>query len=347
MLIIMLTATAEPMIFDSAKADPYSMIPEHLPTEQGYIRSDGSIEPSTLPIQHDGNIYRLTDNIINYTFDIERNDTIFDGNGFSLSVPAYGEVGENGRKKMANPLISLRDMSNVLIENVDFYKYAEAIYVENSFNIILFKNTLSSGLIGIETIRSSDCSIVANHVSDNSRDGIRIKDCTSFNISYNRMSHNTNGIFFWSFTSNIFEAFEHSNITRNLFSENDYGLSFSCEHKNNRIFENNFINNDIGLDIEGSPKFNNSFSNNYWMGNRINTIDHFEGYQDPSPLMNQVSTEFDQPPFTLPYISDIHITLQLNQTSLLEIATIAVCAVAFCVGITVYFKKYRRYKSSG
>jgi hypothetical protein len=65
-------------------------IPEKLATDQGYIRSSGAIDPPTLPIQRKGNVYRFTDNIINCTFEIERDGVVIDGNGFLLSVPAFG-----------------------------------------------------------------------------------------------------------------------------------------------------------------------------------------------------------------------------------------------------------------
>ena len=40
--------------------------PERLPVNQAYIRSDGSLDPPTIPIVHAGNLYTLKENILNW-----------------------------------------------------------------------------------------------------------------------------------------------------------------------------------------------------------------------------------------------------------------------------------------
>lgn len=344
-LILLFSITVAVTCVDYSKADPFYMAPERLPTEQGYIRSDGSIEPNTLPIQRDGNSYRFTDNMVNYSLTIETDYAVIDGDGFSLALPAYGEVSENGATKFAKPLISVSNRSNIIIKNVNFFKCSFAIEIENSTNIIIFKNKMSNCGTGIYCKGSSECSLVANELSSA---GVTIKDCTSFNISHNRSSQNTYG-------ANIF-TLGNSNVTRNSFSNNlFFGLYFNGDHINNQIYANNFINNDVaGLSFAHTPSGNNSFSGNYWSGNPVEILDYFQERQDPTPLSNQVSIEFKQPPFTLPTNSPAPTAttpipttpannkLQFNQTTLL--AVIAVCAVAVCAGLAAYFKKYVRHR---
>lgn len=51
-----------------------------------YIRADGSIDPTTAPIQRNGDMYTLTDNITS-DFDgimIERNNMTLDGAGYTV-----------------------------------------------------------------------------------------------------------------------------------------------------------------------------------------------------------------------------------------------------------------------
>ena len=47
------------------------------------INADGSVTPSTAPIQQSGNIYTLTSDVTG-SITLNRNNTIFDGNGYTL-----------------------------------------------------------------------------------------------------------------------------------------------------------------------------------------------------------------------------------------------------------------------
>jgi hypothetical protein len=48
-----------------------------------YIRADGSIDPQTVPIQRDGDIYNFTNNITGSIW-VERSNIIVDGSGYVL-----------------------------------------------------------------------------------------------------------------------------------------------------------------------------------------------------------------------------------------------------------------------
>jgi len=325
-------------------------LPEKLATDQGYIRSSGAIDPPTLPIQREGNVYRFTDNIINCTFEIEIDDVVIDGNGFLLSVPAFGEIDKNHQVKGASPLISISNKSNIIVKNVTFDKYSNAIDVRNSTKIIILQNTMRNGNTGIYMLRSANCSLLANEISDNSLRGVLIQDCTSLDISYNTISNNGYaGIEIDDLTRHIFNGLEHSNFTRNTFSGNNYaGLYFLGHHKNNQIFENNFINNNIGLSFMGGPSVNNSFNNNYWRGDQLQINDQNIDRVDQSPLASPVSTSFDASLFPLPSPAqkpspEPDSTSEPFPTTLVAIAS----ALLFCitgVGLLVYFKKRNHQK---
>ena len=59
---------------------------EKVPLEYGYIKADGTIEPSTLPIERQGNLYTLKADLTNTSLTIMKNDAIFDGSGFTLTL---------------------------------------------------------------------------------------------------------------------------------------------------------------------------------------------------------------------------------------------------------------------
>lgn len=54
-----------------------------------YIRADGSIDPTTAPIQRNGDVYNLTGNITNDADGIvvERDNIVIDGSGFVIEGP--------------------------------------------------------------------------------------------------------------------------------------------------------------------------------------------------------------------------------------------------------------------
>ena len=81
-----------------------------------YIRSDGSVEPATAPIERIGNIYKLTGNIILYTIEIQRDNIVLDGAGYTIQgnasrIKGYDD-GNNG--------IIITGRKNVTITRLNF-----------------------------------------------------------------------------------------------------------------------------------------------------------------------------------------------------------------------------------
>jgi len=57
------------------------------------IKNDGSIEPTTAPIERTGNIYKLTDNIVLFSIEIQRDNIVLDGAGYMIQGNASGLPG--------------------------------------------------------------------------------------------------------------------------------------------------------------------------------------------------------------------------------------------------------------
>jgi parallel beta-helix repeat protein len=114
---------------------------------------------------------------------------VIDGNNFSLSVPTYGELDSNNMTKVPPALISISNRTNVMVKNVTFVKYSNGIEIQNSSNIIILQNNMRNGNNGIYIDNSTNCSIVANQITNNPLRAIFIRDCTSFNVSYNTISN--------------------------------------------------------------------------------------------------------------------------------------------------------------
>lgn len=280
-------------------ANPYiQSIPETLATEHGYIKADASIEPSTLPIERDGNFYRLTDNILNYTLEIQRDNIVVDGNNFTLSLPAYGEVDINGHAKIPPAIFSIFNRTNIVIDNITLTQYSYGVEIQNSSNIIILQNTLLNGNNGIYMQNSANCSIIANQITDNPLHAIFIRDCLSFNVSYNTISDSRDG---GIMVDRVFLPIDNSQFsvfTRNTLSNYPSDIFFRGQHTNNLIFENNFLGG--GITFCGVNCTSNSVHNNYWIGNQAKILNYTINEQDPSPLTNQISTEFNRSLFNLP-----------------------------------------------
>lgn len=345
--------------------------PEELSTQKGYIRSNGDVDPPTLPIRQHDNMYWLTDDIRNFTLKIERSNIILDGKGFAFFLPAYGEIDQNGQRKSPQPLISISGGNCVTLQNFTFHCYSDAIYVLNSTRIRIFNNTMqndNSGTAiyianssnigvfqnvickstGVFMIRSFDCAFIANIIRNNQNiaRGMLVQDCMNLTISYNIISNrNYAGIEFDDLTRNIFKSLQNSNITRNSFIGNQYaGLYFLGSPTNNRIFENNFIGNDIGLSFMHTSSVNNSFNNNYWEGNRIQINDYQTYRIDASPLSNRISTDVNQSLFIFPsnaeIISAAKSTTAAESEGMLLITVVVVFAIAAV--LLIYFKRIRK-----
>ena len=86
--ILLFIALAGAQIVTVIKANFLPPQPE-LPSV--YIRSNGSVTPSTLPIQKVGDIYTFTGDIYNLTLEIQRSNIIIDGAGHTLQGNASGK----------------------------------------------------------------------------------------------------------------------------------------------------------------------------------------------------------------------------------------------------------------
>jgi len=121
-----------------------------------YIRSDGSVDPDTAPIQIDGNIYTFTDNINIDSGDcgiqVDRDNIVIDGAGFTLQgTAAYISRG-----------IDLSGRSNVTIKNMEIRNFMDGIYLVASSN-----NTITGNYITANTDSGIWTSGVSNTITGN------------------------------------------------------------------------------------------------------------------------------------------------------------------------------------
>jgi parallel beta-helix repeat protein len=124
-----------------------------------YIRKDGSVEPATAPVERIGNLYKLTDNIVLYTIEIQRDNIVLDGAGHTIqgnsSWLGY-DAGNNG--------VIVEGRKNVNITRLNFEQCYAGIRISSSSHMTVVDNSFSSGThIGVVVQDSTFVIIEANN----------------------------------------------------------------------------------------------------------------------------------------------------------------------------------------
>jgi parallel beta-helix repeat protein len=241
--------------------------PPNLPSI--YIRSDGTVNPLAA-IQRIGEVYTFTGNIADHTLEIQRDNIVVDGAGYTLQ----GNTSGNG--------IKLTNRSGVTIKNLELKQFRTCINIISSSNIIITGNTITNNENAITLHSSMNNQIEGNKITGN-HVAILLYNASNHNsIIGNSMTDNGNGI--WSeFNPN---PSNYNNIIGNNISENTkFGILLrsssndlvegnniennedgiflsgsSCQY--NTIVDNNIANNNHGIYIGGDPKHNNITKNN-------------------------------------------------------------------------------------
>jgi hypothetical protein len=104
-----------------------------------YIRTDGSVDPSTAPIQRNGDVYTLTDDLSPFWLGstllvIERSNMTLNGAGHSFSV--------GGNPNFFTLAVGVVGMSNVTIMNLTVTGFTCCIFLTSCLNITLTGNVL-------------------------------------------------------------------------------------------------------------------------------------------------------------------------------------------------------------
>jgi len=262
-----------------------------------YVRADGSVDPSTAPIQRNGDLYTLTDNIYTsatYGIVIERNNTTLDGAGYTLQG--------NG----SNTGIYLSGRSNVTIQNADIRGFSKGVFPLSSSNNNIFGNSISNNEYGIYPWYCSSTNISRNNITASARydiylgqssnnsisknniiasadDNIHLDSsvylyyCLNTNISENTITASTYAsiLLEWSSNNSISGNDKKANtyygiLLRNSSNNRIFGNDLTAgtdagiwlySSSNNNIFGNNITNNEHGIELTDSSN-NNSISGN-------------------------------------------------------------------------------------
>jgi parallel beta-helix repeat protein len=266
--------TALALLIVSFFALPLNIIPVRAAGGTIYIKADGSVDPSTAPIQNVGNVYyTLTADIYDQIW-VQRSNIVVDGNGHKLdgaacAYPAYG--------------FCLSGVSNVTIKGTRITNYDYGIYLFTSPGNTLHDNTVTNNTDGIWIIwQSHNNTLYGNTVTNNEDDSIYVysNGNTLFGntltgngqgISLNQASNNTvysntvmnsfDGIFLYKYSDN-------NTVHDNTVTNNYYGIRLQTFSDSNAVYNNIVKNNTQYCGVYLGASNDNTVSNNTVVSNK-------------------------------------------------------------------------------
>jgi nitrous oxidase accessory protein NosD len=238
-------AMAELICLSSANPIP----PEGIPSiKHAFIRSNGDVEPSTLPIQRNGNSYVLTNNIANYTLEVQKSNVLIDGAGFTIQ----------GAYHYRYDGLTLSYVSDVTVKNLKLNIFNNGIVLNNTSNIKITNNRVDAEFCVILS------NVNASEVSGNSLFGkgyCVYGQCMNCIINYNYFDgegiklilSNGNNITNNLFQQHITEAIELGDYNKPCYRNIICG---------NTLLINNPSDVPSGIGIFDGSAYNSVFRNN-------------------------------------------------------------------------------------
>jgi parallel beta-helix repeat protein len=240
LLFVLFLAYTSLQFVDLATAN---FMPPPPPTVQVYIRADGSIDPATTPIERFGNVYVFADNLLNHTLEVQSDNIVVDGAGFTLKG-----VGVNAG-------ITLSGRKNVTIKNVDVRNYVMSVWLQQSTNNTISDNSMLTAF-NVILDSSSNNQITGNSITGQDTGygyGVQLNSGSSKNtILGNSFTDTGIGV--------RVEGADYNLISENYFIRG--GTSVLVRGCYNIISKNNMVDGIGGISVTGPGSYNTIFGNN-------------------------------------------------------------------------------------
>ncbi|PVX23648.1 MAG: hypothetical protein CW691_10035 [Candidatus Bathyarchaeum sp.] len=215
------------------------------------LREDGTIEPQDAPIQRDGDVYTLIDDVVNRTVRVERDNVVIDGAGHSIQ-------GFITNARYAADGIVLQDISNVTLMNMEVTQFWSGVSVTSCSDITITGTNVTD--IGSKAIMFDSCNSIV--VSDNTVDNVAVaieignltgrSETVNSMVARNSITNAAQGITMDSSFSTITE-----NSVGNIY------LQIGARGNQTTISKNRLVNGISGIMITGSnySVYGNSVTN--------------------------------------------------------------------------------------
>jgi parallel beta-helix repeat protein len=232
-----------------------------------YIRADGSVDPSTAPIQREGSFYSFTGNIYDEIV-VQRSNIIIDGEGHTLYGMGYGSG------------LHLDKVTNVTITNMKIEGFYTGISIEASSNCKVYRCLLTNNQgYGIHLyffhnqtsrrlVYSMNNSVYENMIANNTWEGILCEN-SLYNEIYQNIIKNNQREAGVRLVNSRFNSIYNNEIVDNgnvsWFSIGGLSLEGSSY---NSIFSNN-ISGNFGYGIWLYPHYSENSTKNYIAENTV------------------------------------------------------------------------------
>ena len=247
-----------------------------------FVRPDGSVYPSSVPIERNGNVYSFTDNIYDcHGIRVQKNDVIVDGNGYTL----------DGIEEVRGFDL---EAINTTVRNVVITQFEYGVYLSTVNGYTIVTNTITDNLRDGIFMYFSDNNFVCNNIiTNNGRYGINLGENCEGNI-----------------------------IIRNTIKDNGGDGLVIFHNSGNTIYHNNIIDNNFNIVFYGETAnaWDNGYPSggNYWSdfvgsdnfsGSYQSETGH-DGIVDTSRMFNEQNS--DNYPLTHPYGSICNLDTNLT-----------------------------------
>ena len=240
LLFVLFLVYTSPQFVELASANFLHPAP---PTEHVYIKTDGTVDPATTPIERFGDVYVFADNLLNHTLEVQRNNIVLDGAGYTLKG-----VGVNAG-------ITLSGRINVTIRNVHIRNYVKSICLQQSTNITISGNSMLT-FMNVILDSSSNNQITGNSITSQDPGygyGVQVNSGSSSNIISGNSFTDTgigvrvsgegytiiSGNYFIRGGTNVLVSSCYNAISKNIMVDGRGGISVTNDGSYNTIFGNN------------------------------------------------------------------------------------------------------------
>ena len=187
----------------------------HAETEFVAINADGSVSPSTAPVQRVGEVYTLTDDV--GEIEVRRSGVILDGAGHTVAGT------------FAPAKVTLMLVENVTVKNLVTKGGYYGIYLSNSSSVTVSNNTVEGtsvpfpqnmGTGGIYVFGGGNNIIAGNRVENNYRGISLVGNIGQITVRENNITGNSKGMHLYEASNNV--------IYHNNFSNNSEAVNFDA-----------------------------------------------------------------------------------------------------------------------
>ena len=353
------------------------------PSNTIYIRPDGSIDPSTAPIQQVGNVYTLTGNIASNNgtaIEVQKDNIIIDGSDYTLQGPGtqrslndtltggIGIVISNGNNVTVENFLITHALVGIELENttnsqliqnnITTYSYENGIDVFNSTNNIISNNNIVSYANldgcqnnGVDLSNSFNNTVSKNNVVG-SWVGISLGDTNSSVVSGNSVTQSCTGI-------GLFVSDANQVVGNNVFgtieaiSHGDYpdsgtGITLYDKADYNQVYGNNLLNNGYGVNVwfgsANNTIYYNNFENNSLSQVNLLLESGVSNFWDNGTIGNYWSDYHGQGTYVIDQ-NNVDYHPLTHPTLLSTILPIAIiAAVAVILAVVISLLLYRRHR---